>query len=204
VEAPANAVLYLPTANPNDNQAIGYLYGAASNPQILSSVLDPTLVDQLTGRPLYMHGIDHPVVSTGGPSANKLTNYYEDSRMAALRASVTAYPGAVGFVLRDGTTIPGAKIPWETDFSHNDLFLVELFIDDFGNMVMIVYGITHLGTLAGGTYVHEVILQHPGLYQYSWGIYRSTDSPEKPDSIPQRNEISLVFSEDMLPIPVID
>jgi len=136
-------------------------------------------VDQLSGEPLP------PAVSvfvgSGGPAVNGPVAYYEQNHETTLAPVHYGSPQPGWGAFYDSSTdnqIPGTLVELATlpGPPKTDYFLIECFVDNNGNTVLIIYGYGGLGTFAGALYFKEVL--HPtseDVFTPGWWIYRWRD-----------------------------
>lgn len=166
-------------ASPIDWTATGYIKGITRNNQIEGLDTDGSLVDQSTGAPQFN---DKATVISGGPVVQVLVKYYESNRIAPVYFKVDN--NKYYWYNQNGTRIDATgMIPT----SQNDMFLVEHFLDNDGNAVLIIYGYGGQGTFAGAKYFKTII--HPNIrsYTHSYYIYQWLDTNN--DYFPDLNEI---------------
>jgi len=166
-------------ASPIDWTATGYIKGITRNNQIEGLDTDGSLVDQSSGAPQFN---DKAAVISGGPVVQVLVKYYESNRIAPVYFKMdnkNCY-----WYNRNGTRIDATGLK---PTSQNDMFLVEHFLDDDGNAILIVYGYGGQGTFAGAKYFKTVI--HPNIrsYTHSYYIYQWLDTNN--DYFPDLDEI---------------
>jgi hypothetical protein len=166
-------------ASPIDWTATGYIKGLAKNGQMEGLDTNVDLIDQSSGEPIFS---DKAIVLSGGPAVQVLVKYYEINRIAPVYCKSES--GMIYFYKNNGEKIAESGIV----FSHNeDMFVVEHFLDQKGNAVLIIYGYGGLGTFAGAKFFKDVI--HPNIreYTHSYYIFHWIDSND--DSFPDLNEI---------------
>ena len=77
------------------------------------------------------------IVLFGGPRPNLCARYYEENRIASVYFAEA--DGTLCFVDSD-TDVVVASIPAREVTGHEDLFIIECFVDDRDNIVFIAYG----------------------------------------------------------------
>lgn len=124
------------------------------------------------------------VVLLGGPCPQKTVQYYESVGLTPLRfvANETHFM----FVNRDNATV-AALSRSAADSGHEDVFLVEVFVDRT-NLLLVMYGFTWKGTWASGIYFKEVISRNLSNYSENSYVFHWKDKG-KQDGIPQSKEI---------------
>ena len=193
IQAPQNTVYFIYSdtsqhskpigvcsANPIDWTATGYIKGMTLHTQMEGIDTDSDLVNQVTGAPLFT---DMSVVLSGGPCVQVLVKYYETNKMAPV------YFGAQDekcyWFRRDGSRIDETGL---LPSSHEDMFVLEHFLDSNGNTALILYGYTGQGTFAGARFFKTVIDSNIRNYIHSYYIFHWIDSDN--DSFPDMNEIN--------------
>jgi hypothetical protein len=167
-------------ASPMDWTATGYIKGTTRNIQIEGLDTDASLVDQTTGAPQFS---DKAVVLSGGPIVQVLVRYYEKNRIAPVYYG--SEDGKAYWYQKDGSRIDSTGI---TPTIQNDMFVVEHFLDDDGNAVLIIYGYGGRGTFAGAKYFKTAIYPNIRTYTHSYYIYQWLDTNN--DYFPDLNEIN--------------
>ena len=167
-------------ASPIDWTATGYIKGMTRYPQMEGLDTDGGLVDQSSGAPMFS---DKSVVISGGPIVHVLVKYYEANRIAPVYFKFEN--GKFYFFQKDGTRIDASGL---TPTAHEDIFVVEHFLDMKGNAVLIEYGYIGLGTFAGAQFFKSVIYPNIRDYTHSYYIYHWLDINN--DGFPDINEIA--------------
>jgi hypothetical protein len=193
LEAPTNTVYFVYSdtvkatkplgvvrASPIDWTATGYIKGMTRYPQLEGLDTNGGLVDQSSGGPMFS---DKSVVMSGGPIVQVLVEYYEANRIAP--AYFGCQNGKDYLFQRDGTRIEASGL---NPTAHEDIFVVEHFLDTKGNAVLIVYGYTGLGTFAGAQFFKSVIYPNIRDYTHSYYIYHWLDINN--DGFPDLSEIN--------------
>lgn len=193
LEAPENTVYFIYSdtiksskplrvtrASPIDWTATGYIKGITRHNQMEGLDTDNTLVDQSSGAPNFN---DKAVVLSGGPIVQVLVKYYESNRIAPVYYK--AENGLAYWFHKNGTRIEETEIDPNLQ---NDMFVVEHFLDPYGNAVLIIYGFTGSGTFAGAKFFKSII--HPDIrsYTHSYYIYQWSDT--NGDYFPDISEIN--------------
>jgi len=193
LEAPENSVYFIYSdivqatkplgvtkASPIDWTATGYIKGMTRYAQLEGLDTNGGLVDQSSGAPMFS---DMSAVMSGGPIVQVLVKYYEANRIAPV------YYGTENrkyyFFQRDGTRIDASGL---TPTAHEDMFVVEHFLDTKGNAILIVYGYGGRGTFAGAQFFKSVIYPNIRDYTHSYYIYHWLDINN--DCFPDLNEIT--------------
>jgi hypothetical protein len=151
-----------------DVYAATYFFGTLANPQ--NEILDTNsaYVSQSTsacGQPSTSSS--QPVFAVAGPMVNEVVHYYESA------TSPLYYNSGTACIVRRDTS---ANVDCSTPTATNDVFLLEAFTDSAGRTVLIVYGRSWPGTLAGLEYLVNFILKNPSTYTSSWYVYRWQDA----------------------------
>ncbi len=139
--------------------------------------IDSGFVDQTSGRPAGASG--QGIISFGGPVVNPVVKYAESGgTVSADRAPIKFYGSESDFYFQhgDGTGIAGANLPISVINNDEDMFVIEVYIDNSGRYVMLCYGFGWKGTYASGKYFDTVI--YPGIasYDISWIIVKWQDT----------------------------
>jgi len=192
LEAPQNTVYFVYSSIQQDNKplgvakanaidwtATGYIKGMTRNSQLEGLDTEDNLVDQTTGAPMFS---DRAAVLSGGPVVQVLVKYYETQRISPVYFEST--DGKCYWVRSNGDRIEDTGLVPST---HNDMFLVEHFIDTKGNSVLVIYGYTGLGSFAGARFFKTVMYTSIRSYTHSYYIFHWVDANN--DSFPDMNEI---------------
>jgi hypothetical protein len=192
LEAPQNTVYFIYSSILQDNKplgvakanaidwtATGYIKGMTRNPQLEGLDTEGNLVDQTTGTPMFS---DKAVVLSGGPLVQVLVKYYETQRISPVYFEFA--DGKCYWVRSNGNRIEETGI---VPSEHNDMFLVEHFIDPRGNSVLVIYGYTGLGSFAGARFFKTVVYSSIRDYTHSYYIFHWVDANN--DSFPDMNEV---------------
>ena len=171
-------------ASPIDWTATGYLKGLTRHSQMEGVDTDGSLIDQSSGAPKFS---DKGVVFSGGPAVQVLVKYYEMNRIAPVYFG-TEYDTYYWYT-RDGTRIDATGL---IPTPHNDMFVIEHFLDGNGNAILVVYGYRGTGTFAGAKYFNAVIKPDIRTYTHAYYVYHWVDANN--DYFADLNEIN--------PIPV--
>jgi len=164
----------------SDWTAAGYIAGICSNRQNEATDTNQLVIDHSDGKVMLQN---KSVILFGGPIVNAPVNYYEKNRIALLYYKSENDKGY--WFLRDGTRIDETEI---TPNSKSDMFVVEAFMDDNGNKILIVYGYGWKGTFAGGKFFKFVIQPNIDNYTGSYYIFKWNDSNS--NDFVELNEIS--------------
>ncbi len=138
---------------------------------------DSSFVDQTWGKAVGSRG--NGIISFGGPAVNPVLKYAEaDSTPEVDRAPVKWYDEG-GIVYRfkysNGTDVPGAEVN-TSRFNSEDLFVIEVYMDGDGRLILLSYGFGWKGTYAAGKYFHSVIYPNIDSYDVGWLIVRWEDT----------------------------
>jgi hypothetical protein len=136
-----------------------------------------SFVDQTSGRPVGVTG--QGIISFGGPVVNPVVKRAESSGTAtADRAPIKFYSdgGVFYFQHLDGTSITGASLPASVINNDQDMFVMEVYLDESGRYTMLCYGFGWKGTYAAGKYFHTVIYPDLASYNISWIIVKWQDT----------------------------
>ena len=165
-----------------DWTAAGYIAGMCTNSQNEATDTNQLIIDNTNGKVLLNNKL---IILFGGPLVTAPIKYYESNRIAPLyyqRDNGVSY-----WHLRDGTRIEETGM---TPNSHSNMFMIESFIDDNGNKVLIVCGYGWKGTYAGGKFFKFVIDPNRINYDNSYYIFRWDD--DNGDYFVDLNEISTI------------
>jgi subtilisin family serine protease len=183
--APQNTIHYIRTGNVFDDSSLGFVYGRSDAIQDIVSVSDPSYVDQATGEPAFTGNL----VAFGGRYADKVTKYYEDHGLAAIGYQ----ENATHIVFRHtvtGRTI--CSIPKSTfDSNVKDYFVIQ-GLNQGSRKVLLLWGVSALGTYASGMCFADIITPHIADYGDLYYIYSWEDL--NGDHMQSSEEISLITS----------
>jgi parallel beta-helix repeat protein len=133
-------------------------------------------VNQTSGEPMAETGMG--ILCFGGPAVSSPVYYYEVNKIAPV--IYNGVPGAQGggepwsqWYLANGSAITEAAMG--TD-EHNDLFLMESFVDDDGRVVVIAYGIDWRGTYAAGKFFDKMLFTNLATFNQGWVIVKWEDT----------------------------
>jgi len=191
VNAPAGSVVYvLPdwqsgsghvkpsgvsTAALSDFTALGFMFGASTNTQIMALDTNSTYFDPATGAPKMSSGV---LVVFAGRAVNGVVHYYEMTEMASPIYADYAMIGGVesyAYFDRQGNVV--ASLPASAgQAGTSDMFLVEYFKDANNNKVFIVYGFAWKGTYVGGVFFKTYLLPNITSFTHGWYIYQWNDT----------------------------
>ncbi|MGB6680980.1 MAG: hypothetical protein WBF08_06635, partial [Candidatus Bathyarchaeia archaeon] len=156
----------------SDWTATGFIIGMCSNLQNEATDTDQAIINANTGEPL-IH--DSTIVLFGGPIVNAPVNYYEKNRISPLYWRSVS--GTYYWYLADGTRLDETAMPFsQISGGHQDMFVVESFVDNSGNNVFIVYGYGWKGTFAAGLFFKSIVYPNLSSYSDAWYVYRWNDS----------------------------
>jgi parallel beta-helix repeat protein len=137
---------------------------------------DGIIVNQTTGEPLGEVGTG--ILCFGGPAVSSPVYYYEVNKIAPVIYS--GVPGAAGggepwsqWYLANGSAITEAAMG--TD-EHNDLFLMESFVDNGSRTVVLAYGIDWRGTYAAGKFFDKMVFPNLATFNQGWVIVKWEDT----------------------------
>lgn len=157
----------------SDFTATGFLVGAEGNDQYM--ILDTSnLIDQTSGRPTGT--ITGTIVTFGGPIVNQVVYYYEHASGTDASPIYFAYSNGMD-QFKDRAGVVKAQISTSTIATGNsDIFLIEVFKDSTGRIVVIMYGMGWKGTYGAGLYFKSQILPHLSNFLGHWIIVSWTDA----------------------------
>jgi len=190
VNAPAGSVIYvLPDwqsgsghTKPSDVQpaalsdftALGFMFGASDNMQIMALDTNSTYFDPATGAPKVSNSV---LVVFAGPLVNGVVNYYEDTGMSPLHFTYITVGGVPTYAFYDWQGNLAASMPVSAgQAGTSDIFLVEYFKDANNNNVFIIYGFAWKGTYTGGVFFKAYILPNITGFTHGWYIYQWNDT----------------------------
>lgn len=192
IKAPANTVYFLhlkPNESTNakaayDTSANGIIYGLTTNSQQQSFTSTSNLI--LESGELNTSIITNAtVVLLGGPCPHKTVGYYENAGVTPLKFTTNATH--CRFTTQTDLTVV-ALSKTTVNSGHEDLFLIEVFMDTT-NLIVIMYGFTWKGTWASGIYLKEIISKNLNDYsENNYYIFHWIDDAAQ-DGIPHSNEI---------------
>ncbi len=84
--------------------------------------------------------------------------------------------GVFYFKHRDGSAIPGARLPVAVINSNADMFVIEVFKDAEGRFILFCYGFGWKGTMAAGLYFDKVVYPDLASNNVGWVIVRWNDT----------------------------
>jgi len=190
LDAPADSVVYvLPdwqsggghtkppgvgTALVSDFTALGFMYGASKNMQIMALDTNSTYFDPATGAPKIPNGV---LVVFAGRGVNAVVHYYEMTGMTSpIYADYAMIGGVESYAYFDRQGVVVASMPYSAgQAGTSDRFLVEYF-KDANNKVFIIYGFAWKGTYIGGVFFKTNILPNIVSFTHGWYIYRWDDT----------------------------
>ena len=153
---------------------MGYVFGSLTNmPQITALDTDSSVIDQSTGAPKVSNKV---VVLFGGPLVNEVVHYYESNGIAPLHWVLIGgfVSGTEYYYNRQGQ--PVASIPLSVlGPEGQDMGLIEAFMDQNGNTVIIFSGFGWKGTFVSGVYFKAVLVSQLSTMPDSWYIYSWVD-----------------------------
>jgi uncharacterized protein (DUF362 family) len=155
----------------SDWTSMGYVAGMCENRQCEVTDTNSVTIDTNTGQPQLQ---DKTLVLGGGPLVNAPINYYEDRRLAPL---YWRNINGVNYWYRaDGTRIDETALSYTQIDQGRDMFVIESFIDEVGNRVLVIYGYGWKGTFAGGKFFKFDICPNIDNFTDSYYIYEWVDT----------------------------
>lgn len=136
-----------------------------------------SFVNQTTGKAIGDSGTG--IISFGGPLVNPVVKYAESNSTPTEDRAPIRYHSEGGncyFQLWDGSSIPGAELPASVINEDQDMFVIEVYVDEEGRYMMLCYGFGWKGTFAAGKHFDTVIYPDIETYQYSWIIVKWEDT----------------------------
>jgi hypothetical protein len=132
---------------------------------------NPSYVNQVTGMPVGEE--DNGFMTFGGPDVNLMTYYAENYDNAPIHFVLDG--DRFYFRLADDTGIPGADLPISVINFDEDMFVIEIFEDNYNRYQMIFQGFGWKGTYAAGKYFDRIIYPALEWYDYDWIIVKWDD-----------------------------
>jgi hypothetical protein len=161
------------TAALSDFTALGFMFGASSNTQIMALDTNSTYFDSSTGAPKISNGV---LVVFAGPIVNGVVHYYEGVGVSPLRFQYITVGGTQYYALYDRQGNVAASMPASAgQAGTSDMFLLEYFRDANNNRVFIIYGFAWKGTYVGGLFFKTYVLPNLASYTHGWYIYQWSD-----------------------------
>jgi hypothetical protein len=157
----------------SDFTALGFMYGASENMQIMALDTNSTYFDPSTGAPKIS---DSVLVTFAGPLVNGLVENCEVSGLSPVYFQWASIDGVSYYAWYDRQSNMVASLPSSAgQAGTSDMFLVEYFKDANNNNVFIVYGFAWKGTYVGGVFFKTFILPNITSFTHSWYIFRWDD-----------------------------
>lgn len=125
------------------------------------------------------------VLFFGGPVIHWCVQYYESAGFAPVKFHFNITANTCNFVTQSEN--PLAALSATNDFDHEDMFVIEVFLDGNNNTVFMFYGFGWKGTWAAGIYFHDFLNDRITTLTNSHYIYHWSDVSM--DGVPQPNEI---------------
>jgi hypothetical protein len=163
------------TAALSDFTALGFMFGASTNTQIMALDTNGTYFDPATGAPKVSNSV---LVVFAGRGVNSVVHYYEMTEMTSpIYADITAIGGVESYAYFDRQGNLVASFPSSAgQAGTSDMFLVEYFKDANNNKVFIIYGFAWKGTYVGGVFFKTNILPNIVSFTHGWYIYQWNDT----------------------------
>ena len=161
-----------------DTTAAGIAYGMSGTTENgkIGFDRDPSFVNQATGVP--DPGLGSTIVTSGGPLVNAVAKYYEGQGIApAYYAELSGNTIAAWNDTATGEVIPGSELLKTSITTQFDHFIIQKFIIDDDTDVVMIYGFSGHGTLAGAEWYFrnwEALEGREGYWIYSWADNPST------------------------------
>jgi hypothetical protein len=162
------------TAALSDFTALGFMFGASTNTQVMALDTNSTYFDPATGAPKVSSSV---LVVFAGRGVNSVVHYYEMTGMTSpIYADITALWGVDSYAYFDRQGSVVASLPVSAgQAGTSDMFLVEYFKDANNNKVFIIYGFAWKGTYIGGVFFKTNILPNIASFTHGWYIYQWND-----------------------------
>jgi len=155
----------------SDWTAAGYIAGMCTNRQNETTDTNQLVISHGDGSVLLL---DKTVVLFGGPVVNAPVKYYENNRIAPVYYRYVS--GVNYWYTFDGTRLEQTRMTFSEIDSGQDMFVVEAFMDNNGNKILIVYGYGWKGTFAGGKFFKFVIDPDKINYDGSYYMFKWIDN----------------------------
>jgi len=172
--------------------AEGVMFGMTTNPQLVSAD-QGSYVDSAMGRPNF----NGPIVVVGNSQDNTVTRYYESSgdTRFVLGQNVDSY-----FVKNVNDTIVASSqmSKYVLDSRVSDVFVIECFKDAVDRDVLLVWGYTGRGTMAGMFFIKFKILNKPNEYvsPYYVGIWKDASEGSSRNNLPDAGDSFQIIQEE--------
>jgi len=179
----------------SDFTAMGVIYGMTVNAQLECLDTSSSCVEQSIGRPSLA---GKAVVLVGGQGVHASVRYYDNQRVSPVYPNIegaTIYLYTKSDVKLTSTAFDSTLFGNGISY-HQDMFLVEYFMDGNGNAVFVIYGYGWKGSFAGGRYFKSTIYPNISSYTHAYYVYQWNDLNGNNDGFPDLNEITLVTSGD--------
>ena len=167
---------FLSAAKVSDWLASAFIYTELGNVREALDT-DYKYVDRYTGEALGEVGTG--IVSFGGPFVNPIVKYAEMySTPQGDRAPIRLHIEGDSFQFRrqDGSSIPGADLPASAINGGRDMFVIEVYEDGDGKIILLCYGFGWKGTYAAGKYFFTEVCPDLASYPYGWIIVEWEDA----------------------------
>jgi M6 family metalloprotease-like protein len=157
----------------SDFTALGFMFGASNNTQVMALDTNSTYFDAATGAPKMSNSV---LVAFAGPLVNGLVKYYEVNGTSPVYFQWATIDGASYYAWYDRQSNMVASLPSSAgQAGTSDMFLVEYFKDANNNNVFIIYGFAWKGTYIGGVFFKTYILPNIASFTHGWYIYQWND-----------------------------
>jgi len=159
----------------SDFTALGFMFGASNNTQVMALDTNSTYFDPATGAPKMSNGV---LVVFAGRAVNGVAHYYEMTEMTSPIYADYVMIGGVdshAYFDRQGNVVASLPVSAGQDGT-SDMFLVEYFKDANNNKVFIIYGFAWKGTYIGGVFFKTYILPNIAGFTHGWYIYQWNDT----------------------------
>jgi hypothetical protein len=172
--------------------AEGVMFGMTADPQLVT-VDQGSYLDSVTGKPNF----SGPIVVVGNSQDNAVTRYYESSGDThfVLGQNVDSY-----FVKNvSGTSVASSQMSkYVLDSRVSDVFVIECFKDAVGRDVLLVWGYTGRGAMAGMFFIKFKILDKPNEYTspYYVGIWEDASEGSSRNNIPDAGDSFQTIQEE--------
>lgn len=163
----------------------GIIYGLFGNAQNQGFDSSPDNVAQTGTEKGKVIVCNKTLLFFGGPLVHWCVSYCESAGLAPAKFYFNVTADTCNFVTQSGDLL--ATLPASNGFEHEDMFIMEAFLDSNNNTIYMFYGFGWKGTWAAGIYFHDFLNGRIATLTNSYYIYHWLDLSM--DGVPQPNEI---------------